>query len=65
MEREDLNIIIIIIIIIIIAIFQTEPYYNLLQDKGPSFAHKTKTKLRDRSPQANYTDQATAACRRS
>jgi hypothetical protein len=26
---------------------------------------KTKTKLRGRSPQANYTDQVTAACRRS
>jgi hypothetical protein len=26
---------------------------------------KTKTKLRGRSPQANYTDRATAACRRS
>jgi hypothetical protein len=25
----------------------------------------TKTKLRGRSPQANYTDRATAACRRS
>jgi hypothetical protein len=25
----------------------------------------TKTKLRGFSPQANYTDQATAACRRS
>jgi hypothetical protein len=25
----------------------------------------TKTKLRERSPQANYTDRATAACRRS
>jgi hypothetical protein len=24
-----------------------------------------KTKLRGRSPQANYTDRATAACRRS
>jgi hypothetical protein len=26
---------------------------------------KTKTKLRGFSPQANYTDRATAACRRS
>jgi hypothetical protein len=26
---------------------------------------KKKTKLRGFSPQANYTDQATAACRRS
>jgi hypothetical protein len=26
---------------------------------------KLKTKLRSRSPQANYTDQATASCRRS
>jgi hypothetical protein len=26
---------------------------------------KTKTKLRGRSPQANYTDRATTACRRS
>jgi hypothetical protein len=26
---------------------------------------KLKTKLRGRSPQANYTDRATAACRRS
>jgi hypothetical protein len=26
---------------------------------------KNKTKLRDFSPQANYTDRATAACRRS
>jgi hypothetical protein len=26
---------------------------------------KKKTKLRGRSPQANYTDRATAACRRS
>jgi hypothetical protein len=26
---------------------------------------KLKTKLRDRSPQANYTDRATADCRRS
>jgi hypothetical protein len=26
---------------------------------------KTKTKLRGRSPQANYTHRATAACRRS
>jgi hypothetical protein len=25
----------------------------------------SKTKLRGRSPQANYTDRATAACRRS
>jgi hypothetical protein len=25
----------------------------------------TKTKLRGRSPQANYTDRATAVCRRS
>jgi hypothetical protein len=27
--------------------------------------YKLKTKLRGRSPQANYTDRATAACRRS
>jgi hypothetical protein len=30
----------------------------------PKFPLK-KTKLRGRSPQANYTDRATAACRRS
>jgi hypothetical protein len=28
-------------------------------------AKKTKTKLRGRSPEAIYTDRATAACRRS
>jgi hypothetical protein len=27
--------------------------------------NEKKTKLRGRSPQANYTDRATAACRRS
>jgi hypothetical protein len=32
--------------------------------KSPSDSH-TKTKLRGRSPQANYTDRATAACWRS
>jgi hypothetical protein len=31
----------------------------------PSTLKKLKTKLRGRSPQANYTDRATAACRRS
>jgi hypothetical protein len=30
-----------------------------------SWSLKTKTKLRGRSPQANYTDRATEACRRS
>jgi hypothetical protein len=30
-----------------------------------TFTGLTKTKLRGRSPQANYTDRATAACRRS
>jgi hypothetical protein len=29
------------------------------------FEVKPKTKLRGFSPQANYTDRATAACRRS
>jgi hypothetical protein len=29
------------------------------------FFHKTKTKLRSLSPQTNYTDRETAACRRS
>jgi hypothetical protein len=30
-----------------------------------NYIYKLKTKLRGFSPQANYTDQATAACRRS
>jgi hypothetical protein len=34
-------------------------------EKQTYAAYKTKTKLRDFSPQANYTDRATAACRRS
>jgi hypothetical protein len=31
----------------------------------PSSSSSTNTNLRGRSPQANYTDRATAACRRS
>jgi hypothetical protein len=30
-----------------------------------TYIHTKKTKLRDFSPQANYTDRATAACRQS
>jgi hypothetical protein len=38
-----------------------------IQDFGGNIRRKegTKTKLRGFSPQANYTDRATAACRRS
>jgi hypothetical protein len=40
---------------------------DLIYCKGgaQSLRIKTKTKLRGRSPQANYTDRATAACRPS
>jgi hypothetical protein len=37
--------------------------YVILSDKPAFFHKKTKNKLRGFSPQANYTDQATAACR--
>jgi hypothetical protein len=36
-----------------------------VQREQSSHEKKTKTKLRGLSPQANYTDRATAACRRS
>jgi hypothetical protein len=41
---------------------------NLAKNVPRTFAQQLvlkKTKLRALSPQANYTDQATAACRRS
>jgi hypothetical protein len=38
---------------------------GLLVAKHPPLDPKTKTKLRGFSPQVNYTDRATAACRRS
>jgi hypothetical protein len=34
-------------------------------EAGKVLEKKKKTKLRGLSPQANYTDRATAACRRS
>jgi hypothetical protein len=37
----------------------------MLNPQVPTPKKKKKTKLRGASPQANYTDRATAACRRS
>jgi hypothetical protein len=55
--------------------FASAHFVSLTLARGSLFAHshsrqssyssKTKTILRDFSPQANYTDRATAACRRS
>jgi hypothetical protein len=38
---------------------------TLKKEEGELLTGIIKTKLRGRSPQANYTDRATAACRRS
>jgi hypothetical protein len=48
-------------------ILKLSPYSYILLSRTPSYALiiLKKTKLRGRSPQANYTDRATAACRRS
>jgi hypothetical protein len=42
-----------------------KPTANLHAFRKGHIMLKRKTKLRGRSPQANYTDRATAACRRS
>jgi hypothetical protein len=44
---------------------QTYKGNKYLQTESHWTKKKLKTKLRARSPQANYTDRATADCRRS
>jgi hypothetical protein len=43
-----------------LGLFANDHKYKKLRNMDPY-----KKKLRGRSPQANYTDRATAACRRS
>jgi hypothetical protein len=46
--------------------FPTEKHFVLyLPVDYPYLMYELKTKLHGLSPQANYTDRATAACRRS